>query len=135
MLYFISSMRCIFEYKNNVKITFLDKGQNYSSLLIIKICTTFIMHLDFRKWVGMENISAMSYDPFLSQIWWKFQNKICRMYTWINNINRRIVWKKTQLIYFWEREREYLQNGNAFGWMVLMNPCTKLNRGFRDPSS
>lgn len=57
-------MRCIFEYKNNVKITFLDKGQNYSSLLIIKICTTFIMHLDFRKWVGMENISAMSYDPF-----------------------------------------------------------------------
>lgn len=59
-------MRCIFEYKNNVKITFLDKGQNCSSLLIIKICTTYIMHLDFRKWVGMENISAMSYDPFLS---------------------------------------------------------------------
>lgn len=49
-------MRCIFEYKNYVKITFLDKGQNCSSLLIIKICTTYIMHLDFRKWVGMENI-------------------------------------------------------------------------------
>lgn len=61
-------MRCIYEYKNYVKITFLDKGQNCSSLLIIKICTTYIMHLDFRKWVGMENISAMSYDPFLSQI-------------------------------------------------------------------
>lgn len=58
-----------------------DKIVHPRTLLIIKICTTYIMHLDFRKWVGMENISAMSYDPFLSQIWWKFQNKIFRMYT------------------------------------------------------